>query len=373
MTINDVKLIAMYLPQFHVVPENDTWWGKGFTEWTNTKKAIPLFKGHEQPKTPLGEDYYDLLNPEVLRRQALQAEKYGIYGFSFYHYWFGNGKRLLYRPAEILLSNKDISLNFCFTWANQDWTRTWHNGGQGDREVLIKEEYGGKEEWQRHFEYMLPFFKDDRYIKVDNKPVYLIYQIRELMKKAPGMLEYWNALARESGFEGIYWIAFDSHRTNDSQDYIASIPEISASADFVPGRVRDEIRSAAGWRRTIKNTVRRLLPDKTRVPQCFLDLIDYDHYHNRILNEAHRETQYWNCLVDYDDSPRRGKNAIIFDGVTPEKFGKYLREYILKSAKENKEFVFVTAWNEWGEGNHLEPDDRYGYRWLEAVQNAKKG
>lgn len=373
MTINDVKLIAMYLPQFHVVPENETWWGEGFTEWTNTKKATPLYKGHEQPKTPLGEDYYDLLNPEVLKRQALQAEKYGIYGFSFYHYWFGNGKKLLYRPAEILLSNKDIRLNFCFTWANQDWTRTWHNGGQGDRELLIKEEYGGKEEWQKHFDYMLPFFEDSRYIKVDNKPVYLLYQIRDLMEQAPGMLEYWNALARKSGFEGIYWIAFDSHRTNDSQNYIAGIPEISASADFVPGRVRDEIRSAADWKRTIKNTVRRILPDKASVPKCFLDLIDYDHYHNRILSEMHRETQYWNCLVDYDDSPRRGKNAIIFDGVTPEKFGKYLREYILKSAKENKEFVFVTAWNEWGEGNHLEPDDRYGYRWLEAVQNAKKG
>lgn len=373
MRASDLKLIAMYLPQFHVIPENSRWWGAGFTEWTNTKKARPLFKGHHQPKTPLGEDYYDLLDPKVLKRQALQAEKYGIYGFSFYHYWFERGKKLLYRPAEILLEHKDIQLNFCFTWANEDWTRTWHAGGAGNKEILMREAYGGTEDWEEHFKYLISFFQDKRYMKVDNRPVFLIYNLRNLMDSAPGMLACWNALARENGFDGIYWIAFDSQRTSASHNYISGIEEICATADFVPGRVRNEIRDAADWKRTCKTVIRHLLPEGIQLPEYFYDLIRYDDYHKRILNEEHGEKQFRNCLVDYDDSPRRGRNAIIFDGTSPEKFGKYLQEYIKKSVNENKEFLFLTAWNEWGEGNHIEPDETFGYQWLEAVQSAKKG
>lgn len=371
ISASDLKLIAMYLPQFHVIPENSRWWGAAFTEWTNTRKAKPLFKGHQQPKTPLGEDYYDLLDPGVLKRQSLQAQKYGLYGFSFYHYWFENGKKLLYRPAEILLENTDIRLNFCFTWANGDWTRTWHTGGIGEKEILIKEAYGGQKEWREHFRYMIPFFEDERYIKVEKKPIFCIYNLKNLMEHAPGMLGCWNDLAREAGFDGIYWIAFDSGRTTASKNYISGLKEICASADFVPGRVRNEIRDAADWKRTCKNIIRHWLPEGMCFPKSFYDVIDYDHYHRRMLNEEHGEKQFWNCLVDYDDSPRRGKNAIIFDGATPKKFGKYLQEYMKKSVNENKEFLFLTAWNEWGEGNHIEPDETYGFQWLEAIRDAK--
>lgn len=372
ISASDLKLIAMYLPQFHVIPENSRWWGPGFTEWTNTRKARPLFKGHHQPKTPMGEDYYDLLDSGVLKRQSLQAQKYGVYGFSFYHYWFENGKKLLHRPAEIFLEQKEIHLNFCFTWANEDWTRTWHAGGEGNREILIKEAYGDKEDWTRHFKYLIPFFMDERYIKIGNRPMFLIYNLRNLMENAPQMLACWNELAKRNGFDGIYWIAFDTGRTMASKSYISSVSEIYASADFVPGRVRNEIRNATDWKRTCKNMIRHFLPEGVCLPKFFYDVIDYDQYHRRILNEKHGEKQFWNCLVDYDDSPRRGKDAIIFDGATPKKFENYLQEYIKKSVTENKEFLFLTAWNEWGEGNHIEPDETYGYQWLEAVRNAKK-
>ena len=166
-----MRIIAFYLPQFHNIPENDEWWGDGFTEWVNVKKAEPIYEGHEQPRVPLDGNYYNLLDDDVKIWQAELAKKYGIYGFCYYHYWF-NGKLLLEKPMEQMLENKKVDLPFCVCWANEPWTRAW----VGEKKVLIGQEYGTEKEWKEHFDYMLPFFRDDRYIKEDNRPLYVIYR-----------------------------------------------------------------------------------------------------------------------------------------------------------------------------------------------------
>ena len=152
---NGLKVIAFYLPQFHSIPENDQWWGQGFTEWTNVKKALPLFEGHNQPRIPLNKNYYDLMDDEVKISQAKLAKKYGIFGFCYYHYWFKNGEKLLEKPAEQMLQNKDVDLPFCFSWANENWSRNWDGGNQ---EIIKEQDYGDKSDWEKHFQYFLPFF-----------------------------------------------------------------------------------------------------------------------------------------------------------------------------------------------------------------------
>jgi len=166
-----MKVVALYLPQFHTIPENDTWWGEGFTEWVNIKKAIPLFENHHQPRMPLQDNYYNLADPDVMRWQASIAKEHGVYGFCFYHYWF-DGKLLLQKPIENFLENKDIDIHFCISWANEHWTDQWVSEKWN---VLIEQRYGERDEWKVHFDYLLPYFKDDRYIKVDEKPVFVIY------------------------------------------------------------------------------------------------------------------------------------------------------------------------------------------------------
>ena len=192
-----MKIIALYLPQYHDIPENDKWWGKGFTEWVNVKKAKPLYEGHYQPHVPLNNNYYNLLDDDVKIWQADLAKKYGVYGFCYYHYWF-NGKMLLEQPMEQMLKNEKIDLPFCICWANEPWTRAW----VGETETLIAQQYGYEKEWKEHFDYLLPFFKDNRYIKEDNKPLFVIYR-PEVIGVLKDMLNYWNELAIDNGFSGM--------------------------------------------------------------------------------------------------------------------------------------------------------------------------
>lgn len=193
-----MKIIAFYLPQFHNIPENDEWWGDGFTEWVNVKAAKPLFEGHQQPKVPLNDNYYNLLDDNVKIWQAKIAKEHGVYGFCYYHYWF-SGKMLLEKPMEQMLKNKAVDIPFCISWANETWTKAWVND---EKKVLILQKYGEKDEWKQHFDYLLPFFKDDRYIKENNKPLFIIYR-PEVVECLNEMLDYWNQLAIENGFDGM--------------------------------------------------------------------------------------------------------------------------------------------------------------------------
>ena len=216
-----MKIIAFYLPQFHDIPENDEWWGKGFTEWVNVKKARPLYKGHEQPRIPLNNNYYNLLDDKVKIWQAKLAKEYGVYGFCYYHYWFG-GKLLLEKPMEQMLENPNIDIPFCISWANEPWTKAWVN----EKKVLIPQFYGGKKEWKEHFDYLLKFFKDSRYIKEDGKPLLVIYRA-EVIEHLNEMLDYWSELAKKNGFKGMVYayqnITFDLIPNKDDSRFTYNI------------------------------------------------------------------------------------------------------------------------------------------------------
>ena len=192
------KVLALHLPQYHRIPENDRWWGEGFTDWVNVRKAKPLFQGHEQPVVPLNNNYYDLSDTAAIRWQAQLAKQYGVYGFCYYHYWF-SGRKLLEKPCELLLDHKDIDIKYCFCWANESWARTW-DGKEHD--VLMKQVYGGREDWTAHFDYLLPFFQDERYIRIDNKPVIFIYSCHRIAD-FDDVVAWWDELARENGFDGV--------------------------------------------------------------------------------------------------------------------------------------------------------------------------
>lgn len=216
---NDIKIIAMYLPQFHCIPENDEFWGKGFTDWVTVKNAKPLYYGHEQPKVPLNENYYDLSEKEHVAWQAKLAKKYGVYGFGIYHYWFNNEKNLLTKPACIILNNKDIDINFFYAWDNISWKRSWDNVKESGNAwaPLVEQEknlnngpallvpyiIGTEEDWKKHYDYLLNFFKDPRYIKINNKPLFVIFHKDHEIDK---MCSYWNNLSKEDGFNGIYFV-----------------------------------------------------------------------------------------------------------------------------------------------------------------------
>lgn len=338
-----MKTIAFYLPQFHEIEENNRAWGQGFTEWDNVKKATALFDGHYQPRVPLNHNYYNLLDSETMEWQISLAKRYGLYGFCFYHYWFRDGKRVLEKPAEMLLDNADLDIPFCFSWANEPWTKTWH-GAAGEKEVLLEQRYGNEEQWKEHFEYLVPFFKDSRYITIDGRPVFLIYWINKI-SCFNRMIDYWNDLAEEQGIPSLYIIDM---LTADGK--VSKNKRVAASVDFEPGK---------GKRK--KKEGEELL------------IQSYDEVCLQMLSESHKKNEYRCMFVDYDDTPRRGQKGNIFPGSDPEKFGMYLQKTIELAREEDNEYVFINAWNEWGEGNYLEPDERFRYGYLEALQNALAG
>ncbi len=376
-----MKIIAFYLPQFHDIPENDKWWGKGFTEWVNVKKAVPLYQNHEQPRIPLNNNYYNLLDDEVKIWQAKLAKKYGIYGFCYYHYWF-NGKMVLEKPMEQMLANKNIDIPFCICWANEPWTKAW----VGKKEVLLPQFYGGEKEWTEHFIYLLPFFKDERYIKEENKPLVVIYRA-EVIPELNERLRLWDKLAKENGFAGIKFayqdITFDLMTGKDDSLFDYNIEfqpsyawnDLNSKSRLKSSKVWEELRSG---KRRFQSFVEkkfgfdlhRYLSNSKKTHE--LNKVDYDAAWNEILNHIPANNK---CIpgafVGWDNTPRKGNNGTVYIGDTPEKFQKYLTEQI-KRAKEvyHKDMIFMYAWNEWAEGGYLEPDERSEYKNLIAIKKA---
>ena len=369
-----MKIITFYLPQFHEIPENNEWWGKGFTEWVNVKKAQPLYEGHEQPRVPLNENYYNLLDPNVQVWQAKIAKEYGVYGFCYYHYWF-NGKLLLEKPMENMLKNRDIDIPFCVCWANEPWTRAW----VGETKVLIPQLYGEKREWKEHFDYLLPFFKDSRYICDDGKPLVVIYR-PEVIECLNEMLDYWNELAIQEGFEGLTYayqnIDFDLKADKDDSRFKYNI-------EFQPLYARHDMfknnhKYIKALRRKVAAFVEKYFGfDLMRYGVGFFNKsnqISYDEAWNKILTrKPETEKNVPGAFVGWDNTPRKGERGEIFVGDTPEKFEKYLTQQIIRAKNiYSKDMIFMYAWNEWAEGGYLEPDTRSGYKNLEAIKNALK-
>lgn len=354
----DVRTIAFYLPQFHPVPDNDEWWGKGFTEWRNVAKAKPLFPGHYQPHLPADLGYYDLRVPETRERQAELAREYGIHGFCYYHYWF-NGKRLLDRPfAEVLASGKP-DLPFCLCWANENWTRRWD--GQ-DQEVLARQIYSPEDDLD-HIRSLIPAFKDPRYIRVEGKPLFLVYRVNSLPQPAE-TAEIWRREAVAAGLPGLYLCV------------VSSLPELhfdatqigfDAAIDFQPdwGRMPHPSHS-------LRRKLRCLLkPDH---PECVNTIRHYPFFAQRMMDRPERPyKEFPGVLVGWDNSARRKSGAIIFKGSDPETYGRWLRQTVNQARRTlsgDERLVFINAWNEWAEGNHLEPDMKWGRRYLEATREA---
>ena len=369
--MSKTKLFAMYLPQYHEIKENSMFWGAGFTDWVSVKKNTPLFVGHKQPRVPLNENYYDLSKSENIKWQCELAQKYGIDGFAIYHYWFSDSENLLTRPVEILLENEDFDINYFLAWDNTSWVRTWsklqgndwfpkgdgNNQNSKKQQILVKYELGEEQQWKNHYEYLLPFFRDRRYEKKENRPVFMILNPSAGVIK---MEEYWNNLAIQSGFAGVYIIyrwdpvhVRTKYRIKNKPMYI-----------YEP--------STSGWGglgKRIKNRIDR----KMGVNK--LKKYSYDSVWRKLLRCAKKncEKQIYYCgFVGYDDTPRRGANGRVILGESPEKFKGYLAKLLRLSQCCGKEYLFLTAWNEWGEGAYLEPDEDTGYEYLEAVKEAKK-
>lgn len=357
-----MRTIAFYLPQFHEIPENNNWWGEGFTEWTNVRKAKKMFPFHYQPHVPAHDEYYNLLDDNVIERQMKLARKYGIDGFCFYHYWFA-GHKLLEKPIERVLNNAGAFLPFCLAWANEPWTRTWH-GAKGDKEVLIGQKYGGETEWKEHFNYLLPFFKDKRYIKEEGKPIFLIYKAG-YMGNAGRMFEVWNEMAKMNGFEGMYFIKMQTGSDRDLKNKF-----LQKTVDFEPGRAKRERSGGRLWFIEKREQFLNLLREDFLFNGFLCEYMSYDSINRAMLDRTHKKGEYRGIFVNYDDTPRRGRKGLIIVGSTPKKFSRYLVEGLQKSIEEGNDLFFINAWNEWGEGNHLEPDKRYGYAYLHAVRKA---
>ena len=370
-----VKIIPFYLPQFHTIPENDEWWGKGFTEWTNVRKAQPLFPGHDQPRIPL-EGEYDLMDDSVKIRQARLAKEYGVFGFCYYHYWFKGGRQLLEKPAQQMLANREVDLPFCFCWANENWSKNWDGG---NREVIMEQDYGGKADWEKHFGYLLTFFRDPRYITVDGKPLFVIYKPEEIIDLYQ-MIAYWRRRAVEEGFPGMCF-AFqfptyyaDMYYRDDIFDYRIGFEPVHARSmaslkPHTPSKVR-ALRRALG--EDAVSAYRRIRGGKKGAiggkPQ-HLSMFFYDEIWEKILGAKWTAEFLPGGFVDWDNTPRN-KHGVLHAGFSIEKFQSYLTRLVKRASQEDKPMVFLNAWNEWGEGAFLEPDGKYGFQKLEAVRSA---
>ncbi|WP_086931423.1 glycosyltransferase WbsX family protein [Agarilytica rhodophyticola] len=353
------KYIAFYLPQFHRIPENDEWWGEGFTEWVNTEKAVPLFHDHYQPRKPANGNYYNLNDINVLRWQVDLADKHNVHGFCFYHYWF-KGKKLLEKPAELFLSSPDIGGRLCFSWANETWSRTW-NGT--DKDILIKQSYGEENDWLDHIRYLIPFFKDERYIKVNGRPMFLIYNISKI-KKFEDMINVWN---RELDAEGL--LPIHVVETLNSFNLGVKSDLIDAQVEFEPWyTIRNDWKLRLLMK--IKRTVRSVFRKYDEIPRIFHSTIPYNRLVSRSLERDVSRSIYKGLFPDWDNSARKShlKNSTIVSGASPDKFGDAIFAMNkLASEGSSGEYIFVNAWNEWAEGAYLEPDTKYGTQYLEKL------
>lgn len=378
--IKKARVIAFYLPQFHPIPENDKWWGKGFTEWTNVGKAKPLFKGHYQPRVPADLGYYDLRMSEVREAQARMAREAGIEGFCYWHYWFGNGKKLLERPFQEVLSSGKPDFPFCLGWANHSWTnKSWEEGTKRIKESTLVEMVYNKEEYVKHFYEVLPAFKDKRYIQVEGKPLFLVFRPLEIPNPHE-FIDIWQTLARENGLAGIYFVGIAYNMLPQEQTLeniiLKNIQDnstlhyqavLDAGYDAVNSRGYNR---ADYYSRTLIDVLWRgislRLLNHAPVSRCDQRKINEYLY----VKEDRWKNVFPTLMPNWDRTPRAGSKARVYTGSTPEVFRGQLRKVLdLLSERDNEyKIAFLMSWNEWAEGNYVEPDLKYGHGYLDVLR-----
>jgi hypothetical protein len=366
--MSSVRPIAIYLPQFHPIPENDQWWGKGFTEWTNVVKGLPRFKGHYQPHLPADLGFYDLRLPEIRKQQAELAREYGIYGFCYYHYWF-NGRRILERPFQEVFESNEPDFPFMLCWANENWTRIWDGG---ENSVLLKQEYSAEDDI-KHINALIPYFKDRRYIKIDGRPVFAIYK-DSLFPDIKKTVAAFKSECKKQGID-LYLCKFERNEGTIPGDP-ASLG-FDAAIEFQPMSMsRLEYSKALKRKQQSRlfsltsyfNAIKKRIANKKPLDKIidFSDFIDFD-----IKRDFPSYKIFPGVSPGWDNSSRRvGREALIFKNSTPEYFRKWVASKVTKfrpySKSEN--LLFINAWNEWAEGNHLEPCQKFGLQYLEALK-----
>lgn len=358
------RVIAFYLPQYHPFKENDEWWGKGFTEWTNVGKAKPLFRNHCQPRVPADLGYYDLRLPIVREQQAQMARDAGIEGFMYWHYWFGNGRTLMREIFDEVLTTGKPDFPFCLGWANHSWTRrTWNTTAQYKKDVnLMIQEYPGEEDHIMHFYDVLPAFKDKRYICVDGKPIFMVYDPFAL-PNVRQFMDLWNRLARENGIEkGIHFIGLATgwieryHKVLDMGFDAIAPSNLWLAESKVKGK----------FLKMFEHKLRHYFPKIAPLDKYkYKDIIKY------LFTEYDKlENGYPSIIPNWDRSPRGGRRAVIYTGSTPQLFKEHMLEAIefVKEKEPEHQIIFLRSWNEWAEGNYVEPDLKYGHGYLDVIR-----
>jgi hypothetical protein len=350
--------IAIYLPQYHPIPENDEWWGKGFTEWTNVTKAKPLFPGHHQPNLPADLGFYDLRMAEIKEQQAELAREAGIEGFCYWHYWFGNGRKIIERPITDVIQSGKPDFPFCLCWANATWSGIWY--GDANR-ILMEQLYLGEKDYEAFFYDTLPAFKDKRYMKVDGKLLFVVYH--------PGRIPDWpvfvatfRRLAEKEGLPGIHFIGMEG-RMMEGLD--------GATPNMSSGHQKMVIQGKGPLQRMKLNLI-DLSNKMGRVLLKYPRIISYKDFVNNLPETPLPMEMHATILPNWDNTPRSGYRGYVLKGATPKLFQKQLEKAIkrMKHKPLENRLLFIKAWNEWAEGNYLEPDRKFGHGWLDACKNA---
>jgi len=362
MTNKKARVFAFYLPQFHPIPENDKWWGKGFTEWTNVGNAKQLFKGHYQPRVPADLGYYDLRLPEIREAQAEMARDAGIEGFIYWHYWFGEGKLLLEKPFQEVLNSGNPDFPFCLAWANHSWSnKTWLPKDQyKPTELLIEQTYPGIEDYIKHFNFVLNAFQDKRYIHIDEKPVFFIYAPLDFIE-IKTFISVWQDLAIKNGLKGIYFIG----QINRDNEFV-TVNKLGLNAICRTG-LRDSIDSIKG--KVFYSLFGKLRSHFKLTP---LNRCNYSKFIKHLENPSldSLENVFPTVIPNYDHSPRSGRKALILEGSTPELFKEHLQKTVneISHKEDEHKIIILRSWNEWAEGNYVEPDLKFGHGYLNVIK-----
>jgi hypothetical protein len=358
--VPEIRAIAYYLPQFHPTPENDEWWGPGFTEWVNVARARPLFPGHRQPHLPGELGFYDLRLPETREAQAALARAHGVHGFCYWHYWFGGGQTMLDRPFDEVLSSGEPDFPFCLAWANHTWAGVWQGA---PKRVLIEQTYPGPDDDRKHFETLVPALHDPRYIRVDGKPLFVVHQPLD-MSDPRDFIERWQSLARDAGLPGLFMVG-------------RTVQDWSPSSDGYDAAVVDQ--TIPPWRNRLTldpRADRRLdwilgaLSRRTRLIPVIYSYRRWAPYIPASLGDL--ELSFPTVLPNFDNTPRTGRSGTVFIGTTPDSFGVQVERacQLVKGRTQEHQILFISSWNEWAEGNYLEPDREFGRGRLEAFRDS---